>query len=275
MTDESSDLPNNKAGLDKSFSKGLILLQHLATCDDPAGISDLSVALGMTKSNVHRLLQTLAAYGFVHKNTKSRYSPSLRYWEMGYEVWLHSRAGQVALNDADGLALKANCLVHITLAAEESQELILYDRIGTPIAHPMRRLWPTGTRVPIWRIINGWSDFVAFQIAYIAAKPEVELTSRRDEISRHLEDSGLTYEGLAERVTAARDLGYAENLGSGLENIEGTACAFRDETGAPVGVLSTIYDRDGSRDGRREDTGRLNRLYAHSISRSLGFRDPN
>ena len=77
------------------------------------------------------------------------------------------------------------------------------------------------------------------------------------------------------RVTAARDLGYAENLGSGLENIEGTACAFRDETGAPVGVLSTIYDRDGSRDGRREDTGRLNRLYAHSISRSLGFRDPN
>ena len=62
---------------------------------------------------------------------------------------------------------------------------------------------------------------------------------------------------------------------AGLENIEGTASAFRDETGAPVGVLSTIYDRDGSRDGRREDTGRLNRLYAHSISRSLGFRDPN
>ncbi len=138
MTDESPDLPYNKAGLDKSFSKGLILLRHLATCEAPAGISDLSAALGMTKSNVHRLLQTLAAYGFVHKNAKSRYSPSLRYWEMGYEVWLHSRAGQVALNDADGLALKANCLVHITLAAEESQELILYDRIGTPIAHPMR-----------------------------------------------------------------------------------------------------------------------------------------
>lgn len=229
----------------------------------------------MTKSNVHRLLQTLAGYGFVHKNAKSRYSPSLRYWEMCYEVWLHSRAGQGAINDADGLALKANCLVHITLAAPESQELILYDRIGTPVSHPMRRLWPTGTRVPIWRIINGWSDFVAFQVAFIAALPEPELMSREAEITRHLEAAGLTFAGLVERVGSASDLGYAENLGSGLENIEGTACAFRDETGQPVGVLSTIYDRDGSSEGRREATGRLNRLYAHSISRSLGFRDPN
>jgi len=266
--------PREQAGPDKSFSKGFILLQHLATCDDPVGISDLSASLGMTKSNIHRLLQTLAAHGFVQKNAKSRYSPSLRYWELGYEVWLHSRAGQAAINDADGLALKADCLVHITLADHQHQELILYERIGRPVSHPMRRLWPTGARVPIWRIINGWPDFVAFQVAYIAALPEAELMTREAEISRHMEDAGLSFGALLDRVTAARDLGYAENLG-GLDNIEATACAFRDETGKPVGVLSTIYDRLGSAEGRREDTGKLNRLYAHSISRSLGFRDPN
>ena len=55
MTDESPDLPYNKAGLDKSFSKGLILLRHLATCEAPAGISDLSAALDVGPDRIASL----------------------------------------------------------------------------------------------------------------------------------------------------------------------------------------------------------------------------
>lgn len=158
-------LPKDQAAPDKSFSKGLVLLQHLALSEGPVGVSDLATSLGFTKSNVHRLLQTLAAHGFVVKDAKSRYSPSLRYREIGYEVWVQSRAGQAALDDADRLAVKTGALVHVTLADGQQQELILYERIGMPVSHPMRRLWPTGIRVPVWRILGGWSDLVAFQVA--------------------------------------------------------------------------------------------------------------
>lgn len=260
---------------DKSFSKGLILLQHLALCEGPVGVSELAGNLGLTKSNVHRLLQTLMSHGFVHQDAKSRYSPTLRYWELGYEVWLQSRSGRAALDDADALALKTGCLVHITLADSRQEELVLFERIGLPVSHPMRRLWPTGARVPVWRIIGGWSDFVAFQIAYIAALPPETLASQEAAIRDHLKDTGITLQSVADRVAAARDCGYAENLGSGLDGVEGTASAFRNETGDPVGVISTIYDR-GDRDaGDRTSIGKLNRLYAHSISRSLGYDDLN
>lgn len=262
-----------QAQTDKAFAKGLTLLQRMTECEGSVGVSELAASLELTKSNVHRLLQTLMAFGFVEKDARSRYRPSLRYWELGYEVWLKSRAGQAALNDADGLAAQTGCLVHVTLADASGEELVLYERIGVPIAHPMRRLWPTGARVPIWRLIRGWSDFVAFQVAYVAALPEEALASREAEIRADLADTGVSYESLLERVTFAREAGYAENLGSGLDRIEGTASAFLDEGGRPVGVLSTIFDRPENPDGRRQDIGRLNRLYAHSISHSLGYRD--
>lgn len=70
-------------------------------------------------------------------------------------------------------------------------------------------------------------------------------------------------------------LGSETSAGLVVDLVQGSACAFLDETEQPVGVLSTIYDRDSSSEGRHEATGRLNRLYAHSILRSLGFRDPN
>ncbi|MGR3376297.1 IclR family transcriptional regulator [Salipiger abyssi] len=273
MNQSDGPAPKKQAQTDKAFVKGLTLLQYMTECDAPVGVSDLAATLELTKSNVHRLLQTLMAFGFVEKDAKSRYSPTLRYWELGYEVWLKSRAGQAALNDADGLAAKTGCLVHVTLADASGEELVLYERIGVPIAHPMRRLWPTGTRVPVWRLIRGWSDFVAFQVAYIAALPEAELAAREDEIRAHLAESDVSYDTLVERVGFARENGYAKNLGGGLEHIQGTASAFLDETGRPVGVLSTIFDRPGDPDERLEGTGKLNRLYAHSISHSLGYRD--
>ena len=275
MNQTTEPVIKKQAQTDKAFTKGLVLLQYMTECDAPVGVSDLAATLNLTKSNIHRLLQTLMTFGFVEKDAKSRYRPTLRYWELGYEVWLKSRAGQAALNDADGLAAKTGCLVHVTLADARGEELVLYERIGVPIAHPMRRLWPTGTRVPIWRLIRGWSDFVAFQIAYIAALPEAELAVRDAEIRAHLADSDISYDSFLERVAFARENGYGKNLGSGLEHIQGTASAFLDDTGRPVGVLSTIFDRPGDPDERLESTGKLNRLYAHSISHSLGYRDNN
>ncbi|AJE47545.1 IclR family transcriptional regulator [Celeribacter indicus] len=275
MTPKADVVIKKQAPTDKAFAKGLTLLQRMTECDGSVGVSDLAASLDLTKSNVHRLLQTLMAFGFVEKDAKSRYRPSLRYWELGYEVWLKSRAGQAALDDADGLAAKTGCLVHVTLADAAGEELVLYERIGVPIAHPMRRLWPTGARVPVWRLIRGWSDFVAFQVAYIAALPEAELAAREAEIRDHLAETDVSYDSLLERVGFARESGYAENLGGGLDHIQGTASAFLDESGRPVGVLSTIFDRPGDPDERLAGTGKLNRLYAHSISHSLGYRDTN
>jgi len=51
--------------LDTTLLKGLNLLEALIRSDHPRGVSEFSVELGLTKSNVLRVLQTLQAAGFV------------------------------------------------------------------------------------------------------------------------------------------------------------------------------------------------------------------
>ncbi|MDX3806566.1 MAG: IclR family transcriptional regulator [Bosea sp. (in: a-proteobacteria)] len=259
---------------DKAFAKGLMILEALTRSDGSSGVSELAKEFSLTKSNVHRILQTLHAYGFVRKDGKNRYSPSLRYWELGYEVWGRSRVGQAALHSADGLAVQSGCLVHVTVA--DGDDLIFFERIGTPISHPLRQIWPTGARVPVWQLIPEWRDFVAFQVAFIAALPQAEFDSRASELKHYCSaEAGLDFGALIGRVEFARDYGFARNVGEGLTDVRGTACAFVDEGGVPQGVLSTISDLDKLPDERLPQVGRLTTLYAHSISHALGYRNVN
>lgn len=256
---------------DKAFAKGLMLLRTLAACERSKGVSELATELEMTKSNVHRLLQTLMAFGFVRKDGQNRYNPSLLYWELGYEVWSRSRVGQAALDHADGLALQTGCLVHVTVT--DGEDLLFFERIGRPISHPLRRIWPTGARVPVWRLIRGWSDFVAFQISYMAALPQSEFDRREEAMRAYLAETNVSFASLAERVQFAREHGYARNVGEGLGDVRGTASAIVDETGFPLGVLSTIRDKGKMTNEQLERIGLLNKLYARSISHSLGHRE--
>src|SRR6187549_1638579 len=57
--------------MDKTLVKGLDVLEALAQSESSRGVSELARELGLTKSNVHRTLQTLCAVGYVRKNEAS------------------------------------------------------------------------------------------------------------------------------------------------------------------------------------------------------------
>ncbi len=68
--------------MEKTLAKGLVVLEALIRNGRPCGVSDLAVSLGMSKSNAHRLLNTLAETGFV-TTEEGRYAASLKVWELG------------------------------------------------------------------------------------------------------------------------------------------------------------------------------------------------
>src|SRR5262245_25725875 len=73
--------------MDKTFVKGLNLIEVLAASQEPRGITSLSREIGLTKSNVHRLLTTLAARGYVRRiNANSNYELTSKIWELGVLV---------------------------------------------------------------------------------------------------------------------------------------------------------------------------------------------
>lgn len=73
--------------MEKTFAKGLTLLETLVAMGEPTSVTRLANALGLYKSNVHRLLRTLVAAGYVTQVEDGRYMPSLRLTEMGETAW--------------------------------------------------------------------------------------------------------------------------------------------------------------------------------------------
>lgn len=99
--------------MEKTFAKGLTLLETLVAMEEPASVTRLGNMLGLYKSNVHRLLRTLVDSGYVVQIEDGRYMPSLRLTEMGEAVW-----AAIDLERLAGPALR-------DLAAGAGQGLIL------------------------------------------------------------------------------------------------------------------------------------------------------
>jgi len=67
--------------------KGLRVVETLAKHPHLSGVTELARHLGLTKSNTHRLLQTLVASGYVRNLEQGgRYELTLKLWELGAAI---------------------------------------------------------------------------------------------------------------------------------------------------------------------------------------------
>lgn len=58
--------------MNSTLRTGLLVLQALIARDEPVGVGELARALDRHKSNVHRVLVTLANHGFVRQDRSTR-----------------------------------------------------------------------------------------------------------------------------------------------------------------------------------------------------------
>src|SRR5690349_24819833 len=73
--------------MDSTLLKGLSVLERVAMSEEPRGVTELAEELPLTKSNVHRILKTLEAAGYLTRDeTTRRYKLTLKLWELGLSV---------------------------------------------------------------------------------------------------------------------------------------------------------------------------------------------
>ena len=73
--------------MDTTVAKGLSVIEVLAQSGAPMRLSAIAEQLNLQRSNVHRLLSTLAECGYVAKEPATgRYGLTLRLWELGSAV---------------------------------------------------------------------------------------------------------------------------------------------------------------------------------------------
>jgi IclR family KDG regulon transcriptional repressor len=247
--------------VDTTFVKGLQVVETLSKHPQLSGVSDLARHLGLTKSNTHRLLQTLVACGYARNLDQSgRYELTLKVWEIGAAVLDRLDLRTVAAEYMEALCQVSGETVHLSVL--EGAEVIYIAKIDSP--HPVRAYSRVGGRAPAHCVATGK--------ALLAHAPDLLI----DEIARELRPftrlTITTPSKLRAELGSIRRAGYAANRGEWREGVCGVAAPIWNASGKVIAAigLSGPADRFKPRSLKRFAPSVVS--VAQQISSSLGYR---
>lgn len=132
--------------MDTTVAKGFAVLEILARAKRPMRLSALTEALGFQKSNVHRLLGTLMALGYVEKDAETaRYFASLKTWELGAAIISTNGLRRALAPHLQKLHQQTQDTVLLAVAV--GHEVLFLDRVAP--ARALRYTPMNGTRAPM------------------------------------------------------------------------------------------------------------------------------
>ncbi len=246
--------------MDKSFAKGLALLEALVRAGRLMGVTELARELRMQKSNAHRLLQTLLALGFARQDPGTgRYGASVKVWELGMLVL--SRLEIRDLAEPWLAALGRRCAETVNLSIRDGTHVLFIDRLeqGQPT-----RAGYIGVRAPAHALATG-------KVLLAFAPPEVQ-DRALERLQAFTRKTITDPQAMRKELALIRERGYALNRGEWRELVNSVAVPLRDATGeviAAIGITGPV---------ERMGTNRLRQLLpdlretAHLIAHRLGAR---
>jgi IclR family transcriptional regulator, KDG regulon repressor len=138
--------------METTLLKGLAVLEALVERDGRSGVSELASALKLSRSNTHRLLNTLVAAGFATVED-GRYSASLKAWELGIRI-IHRYDVRILARPAmELLAKETSEDVRLTILDPNRIEVVFIDKIESP--HVVRTFTAIGSRLPAQSTASG------------------------------------------------------------------------------------------------------------------------
>lgn len=212
--------------MDRTVVKALDVVEALARSERPLGVTELSRQLGMTKSNVHRLLKTLQRRRYVRQSAQdTRYELSLRLWELGSLVLSRLDPKRVATSHLVALAERTRETVHLSVL--DGTEVVYVDKIDSP--EPVRAYSQLGGRAPAWSVATGkamlaYAGQATIDSVVAALVPFTARTLR-------------TEAALRRELARIRAAGLAKNLGEWRAAVVGCAAPIRDATGEVVAAV--------------------------------------
>lgn len=212
-------------GLDSTVVKGFALVEFLAEQHEPIGVSSIAAHFGWQKSNVHRLLSTLRALGYVRQEAAtSRYEISLKTWELGVKVLGRSvikRCAQPAM-----YALNRQFSENVNLSILVGNEVLYLDSVQSP--YPLRTTASPGSRVP--------AIFPASGKAMLAFRDDAQSICR-EIIATHRQARDIDEGQFMRELETIRCAGYAVSLSGWRVNINAIAAPILNRSGRAVAAI--------------------------------------
>ncbi len=219
--------------METTLLKGLAVLEALVARSGSASPSELAAALKLTRSNTHRLLNTLVAAGFATVED-GRYAPSLRVWELGNRVIGRYDVRVLARPAMEWLARETREDVRLTMLDTRRIEVIFVDKIESP--HVVRTFTAIGSRLPAHTTASG-------RVLLAHQDPKlIKLSSRKlKPLTRWTIVDPAEF---VEQLARIRREGYAVNAREYSERVISIAAPIVAPDGAAVASISIAAPAD-------------------------------
>lgn len=213
--------------MEKTLLKGLAVLETLIANGKPTGVSDLALQLRLSKSNTHRLLNTLLTAGFV-TTENSRYTVSLKTWELGVRIMDNYDVRSIARPVMEKIAKATSESVRLSILDTARVEAIIIDAIES--SHVVRPFTELATRLPAHCTSSG-KALLAFQDrAFIEAIAQ--------KLKAHTRWTITDSEKFIRHLDKVRRDGYATNLREYDDHVRSVAAPIFTPDGKVIASIS-------------------------------------
>ncbi len=191
------------------------------------GVSELSRRLGMGKSTVHRLLNTLVADGFVERTADERYRLSLRLYEIGQQVVAGLELREVSHTPLERLRNASGETSHLAVLAVP--DVVYLDRFESPST--LRMFTRFGRRTPAHATSSGKCLLAYGAAADVEAVVQAGLTPPRTAHHHRPDDVPRT-------LSEVRKRGYAVSVEESERGVVSVGAPIFDHSGDCVAAVS-------------------------------------
>ncbi|MCG8484809.1 MAG: IclR family transcriptional regulator [Clostridia bacterium] len=246
----------------KSIVKAFDILELLDKRNE-LGITEISEALGLDKSTVHRLISTLKEKGYVVQNaSNNKYSNSFKLFEMGNNVVERLGFRRQAQPYLEHLARVTNETVNLAIMYDSN--IIYIDKIESSAT--IKVDLNVGKKLPAYCTGLG-KAMLAFM-----SQEKMEKIMADVEFIQYTNKTVADYPELLEQLKAIKQQGYSiddEEYVEGLKCVSAPIFSYSGEVIAAISVAIPKY---------RYDEGEKNIGYANiikktamSLSKELGY----
>jgi IclR family acetate operon transcriptional repressor len=212
----------------QSLDRGLLILETVGKSRTPVSLGHLTGVLGIDRSSVFRLANTLKRRGFLANSSVGKdYILGSSVWRLSRQYDWSKMLATVAHDYLKSLANSTSETAH--LAVREGRKALFVDHVAT--SHVIAIAGQTGELVPLYCTSHGKALLADFDEpalnALFGPKPLESYTSR----------TITSVSELARTCEQIRSRGYATDESEFLEGVRCLAAPIRDRDGAVIASI--------------------------------------
>jgi IclR family transcriptional regulator, KDG regulon repressor len=246
----------------QTLERALDIIELLAVEKEGLGVTEIGNRVGLHKSTVHRLLNSLAERGYIEKE------PRYGIYKLGLKI---IEISSLYLNK---LELKTEALPYLRKLAEtvgqpvhlailRGKEAVYIEKVE--VVSSIRMYSQIGRRVPVYCSAIGKVLLSGLEGS------ELDMMLKDVEFKSFTPNTLRCSEDLMKEITGAREKGWAMDDEEHEAGIRCIAAPVHDYTGRVIAAVSTSGDMKIIQREKDEETSRYVRETAMSISKRMGY----